>query len=126
MSTNTSIGTPCNGTLPAVCTITYPADWLLDVPALLTLKAAASDDPTLSRLASWDLSNGPPCAVNVGGPSASGDCEMCDRSMSDTFCGGPRPSDGRTTCRWRFVECRAKRVVKLVLYAEVRVAQHSM
>ncbi len=101
----TGLGTPCNATL-STCPMNLPPAWLADAPALLALKAAAANP---SALEGWVINSGV-CTHD----EVHGDCVLCDASVSFGLCGTLR-GDGQYYCRWRYVECKAHRVTRIII-----------
>ena len=117
-STAGSIWQTC-GSAPAeaACALaSLPLMTLLDALPLLQLRQSAADDTTRARLASWHAAV-PPCNSSTGG---NGTCVPCDDAQPDATCGRARPSDGMATCAWRYISCRAGRVIGVDMAGRVR------
>lgn len=113
LASNTGLGLNCSdaGYVALGCgTPPPPAAWLLDVPALLALKAVAASTYDQQRLSSWDPSV-PPCTSLAAETS----CVLC--SQNDAC--GALDMTGARRCNWRYLECRARRVVSVNMNSQV-------
>lgn len=107
---NTSLGVPCDSA-PLVCSPVLPPAWYADNGPLLELKAALAAGQNPDSLYSWTEYR--PACTSV---NATGDCGLCDWQDA---CGRVRAADGLLLCNYRFVTCRARRVVGIHLGKKV-------
>ena len=114
LSLRTGLNTSCKQPLPGCPATAYNSSWFLDVPALMTLNAAAADAYTVSMLAAWDPVV-PPCSGSIAVPgtgvNGTGTCSYCGNA---SLCGTLRAVDGALLCNWPFIECKQKRVVAIL------------
>jgi len=111
LSVDSTINQSCTGDPYRVMCLnaSWPAQYMQDAEQLMALKVAAADANTQQQLDSW-LINVPPCTKS----SDVGSCIDCNSSIPAVQCGTQRPSDGAWHCNWRFIECRDRRVTKII------------